>query len=124
MYISCKVVWCYALFWITQINSISPKALGLAVNDIGPVVSLIDRIAGSALGDDSKAVAGEDLVAMVKFHLQVRNPILQGGNYVTKRMRHCISSMPLSTVALGDSVTKSLQQLNNVVSRNGIYNKF
>jgi len=101
---------------VKLINSMSPKALSSAVNDIGSVVSLIDRMAGSAPGNGSRAAAGEDLVAMTKCRLQARNLMSQDGSAATKRMRRCMSSMPLSTAASGGSVTNSLQQHNNVES--------
>ena len=95
-----------------QMNSMSPKAFSSAVNDIGSVVSLIDRMVGSAPGNDSRADVKEDLVSMTKFHLQTRNLMSQDGSAATKRMRRCMSSMPLSTVASGGSVTNSLRQHN------------
>ena len=90
---------------VKLINSMSTKALSSAVNDIGSVVSLIDRMAGSAPGNGSRAAAGEDLVAMTKCRLQAKNLMSQDGSAATKRMRRCMSSMPLSTAASGRSVT-------------------
>nr|APA20135.1 hypothetical protein [Populus tomentosa] len=52
-----------------MVKSLSPKALSASVGDIGSVVSMIDRIAGSADGNGSRAAAGEDLVAMTGCHL-------------------------------------------------------
>ena len=46
-------------------KSISANALSSSVNDIVSVVSMIDRIAGSAPGNGSRATVGEDLVAMI-----------------------------------------------------------
>ncbi|KAH8479411.1 hypothetical protein H0E87_007657, partial [Populus deltoides] len=46
---------------IKAVKSLSPKALSASVGDIGSVVSMIDRIAGSAAGNGSRAAAGEDL---------------------------------------------------------------
>ncbi|KAJ6932338.1 mediator of RNA polymerase II transcription subunit 15a-like isoform X1 [Populus alba x Populus x berolinensis] len=54
---------------IKAVKSLSPKALSASVGDIGSVVSMIDRIAGSAAGNGSRAAAGEDLVAMTGCHL-------------------------------------------------------
>ena len=88
------------------------KAFSSVVNDIGSVVSLIDRMAGSAPRNGSKVAVGEDLVAMTKFHLQTRNLMSQDVSAATKRMRRCMSSMPLNTVASSGSVTNSLQQHN------------
>ena len=39
----------------------SSKALTASVRDIGSVVSMIDRMAGSAPGNGSSAAVGEDL---------------------------------------------------------------
>ncbi|KAL2478114.1 Mediator of RNA polymerase II transcription subunit 15a [Forsythia ovata] len=49
---------------IKVVKSMSPKALSSSVSDISSVVSMIDRIAGSAPGNGSRAAVGEDLVAM------------------------------------------------------------
>lgn len=106
----------FCFFWNLQINSISPKALKAAVNDIGSVVSLIDRMAGSAPGNGSRAAVGEDLVGMTKCRLQARNLMSLDGSAATKRMRRRMSSMPLSTSSSGGSVTNSLQQHNNLES--------
>ncbi|KAI5593611.1 hypothetical protein BDE02_03G025200 [Populus trichocarpa] len=54
---------------IKAVKSLSPKALSASVGDIGSVVSMIDRLAGSAAGNGSRAAAGEDLVAMTGCHL-------------------------------------------------------
>ncbi|KAJ6932330.1 hypothetical protein NC651_007913 [Populus alba x Populus x berolinensis] len=56
-------------YLIEAVKSVSPKALSASVGDIGSVVSMIDRIAGSAAGNGSRAAAGEDLVAMTGCHL-------------------------------------------------------
>ncbi|KAL1218412.1 Mediator of RNA polymerase II transcription subunit 15a [Cardamine amara subsp. amara] len=58
---------------IRAVKSISPQALSSAVSDIGSVVSMVDRIAGSAPRNGSKASVGEDLVAMTKCRLQAGN---------------------------------------------------
>ena len=55
---------------IKVMYSMSPKAFSSVVNDIGSVVSLIDRMARSAPGNGSRAVVGEDLVSMTKCRLQ------------------------------------------------------
>ena len=67
---------------------------------------------GSAPCNGSRAVVGEDLVAMTKCRLQRRNLMSQDGNAATKRMRSCMNSMPLDTATPGGSVTNSLQQHN------------
>eukprot|EP01018_Ginkgo_biloba_P012217 Gb_25435 [translate_table: standard] len=101
---------------IKVINLMSSKALTSAVSDISSVVSLIDRMAGSAPGNGSRAAVGEDLVAMTKCRLQARNLMSQDGSAATKKMRRRMSSMPLSTASSGGSVTNSLQQHNNLES--------
>ena len=93
-------------------NSMSSKAFSSIMNGIGSVVILIDRMAGSAPCNGSRVVVGEDLVSMTKCRLQKRNLMSQDVSAATKRMRRCMSSMPLSTVASGGSVTNSLQQHN------------
>ena len=97
---------------IKVMNSMSPKGFSSIMNDIGSFVRLIDRMAGSAPGNGSRAAVGEDLVAMTKCRLQRRNLMSQDGSAATKRMRRCMSTMPLSTAASGGSVTNSLQQHN------------
>lgn len=96
-----------------QINKMSHKALASAVNDIGSVVSLMDRMAGSAPGNGSRAAVGEDLAAMTKCRLQARNLMSQDGNTATKKMKRHMNSIPLSTVSSGGTVTNSFQQYNN-----------
>ncbi|KAH9317431.1 hypothetical protein KI387_019200 [Taxus chinensis] len=95
---------------IKVINSMSPKAFASAVNDIGSVVSLIDRMAGSAPGNGSRAAVGEDLVAMTKCRLQARNLMSQDVSAAARKMRRHMNSMPLSTISSGGTVTNSLQQ--------------
>ncbi|KAG2256969.1 hypothetical protein Bca52824_076263 [Brassica carinata] len=78
---------------IRVVKSISPQALSSAVSDIGSVVSMVDRIAGSAPGNGSRASVGEDLVAMTKCRLQ----------------RHT-TAMPLSVSSLEGSVGDNYKQ--------------
>ncbi|KAH9317438.1 hypothetical protein KI387_019207, partial [Taxus chinensis] len=98
---------------IKVMNLMSPKAFASAVNDIRSVVSLNDRMAGSAPGNGSRAAVGEDLVAMTKCRLQARNLKSQDDSATSKKTGRCISSMPVSTVSSGGSVINSLQQHNN-----------
>lgn len=72
------------------------EALSAAVSDIGSVVSMIDRIAGSAPGNGSRAAVGEDLVAMTKCRLQARNFITHDGSGTSKKMKRDTSAMPLN----------------------------
>lgn len=52
----------------SQVRSSTPKALNSAVSDIGSVVSMIDRIAGSAPCNGSRAAVAENIVAMTESH--------------------------------------------------------
>lgn len=88
----------------------SPKALSASVNGIGSVVSMIDRIAGSAPGNGSRAAVGEDLVAMTKCRLQARNFSHDGPNG-TKKMRRHTSAMPLNVVSSAGSVNDVFKPL-------------
>ncbi|XP_062012017.1 mediator of RNA polymerase II transcription subunit 15a isoform X2 [Rosa rugosa] len=97
---------------IKAVKSISPKALSASVSDIGSVVSMIDRIAGSAPGNGSRAAVGEDLVAMTKCRLQARNFITHDGTTNgTRKMRRYTSAMPLNVVSSGGSMNDSFKQL-------------
>ncbi|XWS11745.1 hypothetical protein CRYUN_Cryun37aG0026500 [Craigia yunnanensis] len=93
------------------VKSMSPIALGASVSDIASVVSMTDRIAGSAPGNGSRAAVGEDLVAMTKCRMQARNFITQDGMNGTKKMRRYTSAMPLNVVSSAGSVNDSFKQL-------------
>ncbi|CAH2037469.1 unnamed protein product [Thlaspi arvense] len=95
---------------IRAVKSISPQALSSAVSDIGSVVSMVDRIAGSAPGNGSRASVGEDLVAMTKCRLQARNFMTQEGMMATKKMKRHTTAMPLSIASLGGSVGDNYKQ--------------
>ncbi|XP_064934657.1 mediator of RNA polymerase II transcription subunit 15a-like isoform X1 [Musa acuminata AAA Group] len=96
---------------IKVIRSSTPKALSSAVSDIGSVVSIIDRIAGSAPapGNGSRAAVGEDLVAMTKCRLQARSFMSQDGSATTKKMKRDTSAMPLNNVSSAGSVNDSFK---------------
>ncbi|KAL9239902.1 hypothetical protein vseg_014177 [Gypsophila vaccaria] len=96
---------------LRAVKSISSKALCASVSDISSVVSMVDRIAGSTPGNGSRAMVGEDLVAMTKCRLQARNFLSQDGSSGTKRMRRYTSAMPLNGGASAGSVNDSLMQL-------------
>lgn len=68
---------------------------------------MMDRIAGSAPGNGSRATVGEDLVSMTKCRLQARNFLTQDGSTGTKRMRRHASSMPLNVAATVGSMNDS-----------------
>ncbi|MFS7928575.1 putative coactivator CBP, KIX domain superfamily, mediator complex subunit 15, KIX [Helianthus anomalus] len=91
------------------VKSMSPKALSASVGDIGSVVSMIDRIAGSAPGNGSRAAVGEDLVAMTKCRLQARNFVTQDGANGTRKMKRFTSAMPLNVASSAGSVNDSFK---------------
>ncbi|XP_076952488.1 mediator of RNA polymerase II transcription subunit 15a-like [Bidens hawaiensis] len=97
---------------LKAVKSISPTALSASVSDIGSVVSMIDRIAGSAPGNGSRAAVGEDLVAMTKCRLQARNFATQDGTNGIRKMKRFTSAMPLNVVSSAGSVNDSFKQLN------------
>ncbi|KAE8814346.1 mediator of RNA polymerase II transcription subunit 15a [Hordeum vulgare] len=85
------------------------ESLNAAVSDIRSVVSMMDRIAGSAPGNGSRAAVGEDLVAMTKCRLQARNFITNDGSGASKKMKRDTSAMPLNVSSTG-SVDDSFKQ--------------
>ena len=90
----------------------SSKSLSASVSDISSVVSMIDRIAGSAPGNGSRAAVGEDLVAITEsHHLQARNYMPQDGSNGTRKMRPYTSAMPLNVVSSAGSMNDSIKQL-------------
>ncbi|KAF8054745.1 hypothetical protein N665_1318s0014 [Sinapis alba] len=95
---------------IRAVKSISPQSLSSAVSDIGSVVSMVDRIAGSAPGNGSRVSVGEDLVAMTKCRLQARNFMTQEGMMVTKKMKRHATAVPLSVYSLEGSVGDNCKQ--------------
>lgn len=99
---------------LKAVESISPKALSASVSDIGSVITMIDRIAGSAPGNGSRATVGEDLVAMTKCRLQARNFLTQDGSTGTKRMRRHTSAMPLNVASSIGSMSDSFKQLSGL----------
>ncbi|KAK8967306.1 Mediator of RNA polymerase II transcription subunit 15a [Platanthera guangdongensis] len=101
---------------IKAIQSVSPKALSSAVSDITSVVSMIDRIAGSAPGNGSRAAVGEDLVAMTKCRLQARNFMSQDGGAAVKKMKRHTSAMPLNNVSSPGSVNDNFMRFNSLES--------
>uniref|UniRef100_A0A7N0TTT6 Mediator complex subunit 15 KIX domain-containing protein n=1 Tax=Kalanchoe fedtschenkoi TaxID=63787 RepID=A0A7N0TTT6_KALFE len=96
---------------IKAVKSISNEALAASVNDIGSVVSMIDRIAGSAPGNGSRAAVGEDLVAMTKCRLQAKNFATQDGSNGSKKMKRFTSATPLIVVSTNESANDSFKQL-------------
>ncbi|KAL2338178.1 hypothetical protein Fmac_012624 [Flemingia macrophylla] len=97
---------------INVVKSMSPKTLNAAVRDIGSVVIMNDRIAGSAPGNGSRAAVGEDLVSMTNCRLQARNFITQDGSNGIKRMKRYINAIPLNVVSSAGSMHDSIKQIN------------
>ncbi|XP_073288252.1 mediator of RNA polymerase II transcription subunit 15a-like isoform X1 [Primulina huaijiensis] len=97
---------------IKVVKSMSQKALSASVSDISSVVSMVDRIAGSAPGNGSRAAVGEDLVAMTKCRLQARNFFTQDGPGGTKKMRRYTSAMPSNVVSSTCSVSDNVRHIN------------
>ncbi|KAL9668082.1 hypothetical protein QQ045_002456 [Rhodiola kirilowii] len=95
---------------IKAVKSVSNDAFTASVNDIGSVISMIDRIAGSAPGNGSRAAVGEDLVAMTKCRLQAKNFASQEGSNGSKKMKRLTSAMPLIVVSTNGSVNDSFKQ--------------
>ncbi|XP_073105961.1 mediator of RNA polymerase II transcription subunit 15a isoform X2 [Elaeis guineensis] len=95
---------------IKVVKSSSPKALSSAIRDIGHVVSMTDRIAGSAPGNGSRAAVGEDLVAMTKCHQQARKFMSQDGISTAKKIKRNTNSMPLNNMSSAGSVNDSTKQ--------------
>ncbi|KAG2321308.1 hypothetical protein Bca52824_014521 [Brassica carinata] len=95
---------------IRVVKSVSPQSLSSGVSDIRSVVSMVDRIAGSAPGNGSRASVGEDLVAMTKCRLQARNFMMQEGMMANKKMKRNTTAMPLSVSSLGGSVGDNYKQ--------------
>ncbi|KAK4476686.1 hypothetical protein RD792_015846 [Penstemon davidsonii] len=101
---------------IKVVKSMSPKALSASVSDISSVVSMVDRVSGSAPGNGSRATVGEDLVAMTKCRLQARSFFAPDGPCGTKRMRRYTSAVPSSVVSSTGSVNDSLRHFNGCES--------
>ncbi|KAJ3693119.1 hypothetical protein LUZ60_012214 [Juncus effusus] len=82
-------------------NSSLHSSLRSAITDIGSVVSMVDRVAGSAPGNGSRAAIGDDLVAMTKCRMQAKHlPAPPDGHSgqgpVGKKMKRDTSAMPLN----------------------------
>ncbi|KAF6169953.1 hypothetical protein GIB67_034345 [Kingdonia uniflora] len=90
-------------FLLKAVKSMS-TTLGTAVSDIQSFISLSDRIAGSTPGNGSRAAIGEDLVAVTKSRMQLKNVSTHNGNSATKKMRRDTSAMPLNAASSAGSV--------------------
>ncbi|ONK79526.1 uncharacterized protein A4U43_C01F7250 [Asparagus officinalis] len=101
---------------IKVVQSLTPEALNSSVNDIEYVVSMIDRIAGSAPGNGSRAAAGENLVGMAKCHLLARNFMSQDGSATRKKLKRHTIALPLYDVFSPESNDDSFKQLHGFES--------
>ncbi|XP_020276414.1 mediator of RNA polymerase II transcription subunit 15a-like isoform X2 [Asparagus officinalis] len=77
---------------------------------------MIDRMAGSAPTNGSRAAAGEDLVAMTKCHLQARNVMSKDGGATRKKMKRHTVAMPLNDISSPGSDDDSFKQLHDFES--------
>ncbi|GKB47229.1 NB-ARC domains-containing protein [Tanacetum coccineum] len=80
-----------------QVN-MNPMSSHSGSGTVQPDSNMIDRIAGSVPGNESRAAVGEDLVAMTKSRLQARTSDTQDGTNGARKMKHC--AMPLNVLSL------------------------
>lgn len=99
---------------VKLINSMSSKALSSAIGDIQSLISLSDKLGGSAPGSQSRAAVGEDLAQVTKCRSQPRKLSSQEGSTVNKKSKRRIDSVALSVVSSNGSVSNSLQIMNGV----------
>ncbi|KAI4385611.1 hypothetical protein MLD38_003616 [Melastoma candidum] len=92
-----------------MVKALSSQALSAGVNDIRSVVSMVDRIAGSAPGNGSRAAVGEDLVAMTKCRLQAKTFTTQDGAGGVTKMKRYTSAVPSSIASTGSGEGGFLQ---------------
>lgn len=92
----------------------SPQALSSAVNDINLLISLSDKLGGSAPGAQSRAAVGEDLAQVTKCRTQARALSSPDGSAITKKVKRRVESMALSLLSSDGSVVNSLQRLGTV----------
>lgn len=78
-----------------KIHLMSPETFKTLASDVGAIGNLTDSMAGSALAGRSKSTVGEDLVDMTRFHLQENNLMLLDSGAAAKKMRRCMSSLPV-----------------------------
>ncbi|XP_057454130.1 mediator of RNA polymerase II transcription subunit 15a-like isoform X3 [Lotus japonicus] len=97
---------------IRAVKSMSTATLTAAVNDIGSVVSMNDRIAVSSPGNGSRAAVGEDLASLINCCVRAGNFITQDDNNGIKRMKRCTEAVPLNVVSSSCSMNDSVKQLS------------
>ncbi|XP_026447212.1 mediator of RNA polymerase II transcription subunit 15a-like isoform X1 [Papaver somniferum] len=96
---------------LKEVKSMSPKAFCASANDFGSVISMIDKISGSAPGIGSEASVGEDLATMTESHTQARNFIQQDGSLATKKMKRHTTGVPLNAMSSAGSMNDSFKQV-------------
>nr|GEY84946.1 NB-ARC domains-containing protein [Tanacetum cinerariifolium] len=79
-----------------QVN-MNPMLPHSGMGTVQPNSNMIDKIAGSAPGNESRAAVGEDLVAMTESRLQARTSDTQDGTNGVRKMKHC--AMPLNVLS-------------------------
>lgn len=77
---------------------------------------MVDRIAGSAPGNGSRAAIGEDLVAMTRSRTQARNFNIQGSLSGTRKIKRNTVAMPLNVASSAGSLNDSVKQLMDAES--------
>ncbi|KAK4746955.1 hypothetical protein SAY87_025992 [Trapa incisa] len=95
---------------IRAVKAASPQSLSDAVHGINSVLQIVDRIAGSAPGNGSRAAIGEDLVDMTRSLHHLRDCNMQDGWSSSGKMKR-------STVAITPSGASSAGSLNERVKR-------
>lgn len=100
---------------VKGIRSMSPVTFNSAVSGLHAVYNLYDSMVGSAPGRRSNAAIGEDLVAMTRCRLQASN-FMSLDSSAAKRLRHCMSSLPLTVASSGRSLDDSPHQMTDLES--------
>ncbi|XP_078444068.1 mediator of RNA polymerase II transcription subunit 15a-like isoform X2 [Wolffia australiana] len=99
------------------VQSLSQTALSSSLSDIGSVLTMSDRMAGSAPGKGSRAAIGEDLVAITKCRLQARSFVTSqevSGN--AKKMKRHANAMPLIAASSVTSAKNEEAELESMAS--------
>ncbi|XP_078444073.1 mediator of RNA polymerase II transcription subunit 15a-like isoform X2 [Wolffia australiana] len=102
---------------VKAVQSLSQTDLSSSLSDIGSVLSMSDRMAGSAPGNGSRAAIGEDLVAITKCRLQARSFMMSqevSGN--SKRMKRHANAMPLIAASSVASAKNEEAELDSTAS--------
>ncbi|GJU04521.1 NB-ARC domains-containing protein [Tanacetum coccineum] len=94
--VSCRSLLQNAVSGPQQVN-MNPMSSHSGSGTVQPDSNMIDRIAGSVPGNESRAAVGEDLVAMTKSRLQARTSDTQDGTNGARKMKHC--AMPLNVLS-------------------------